>query len=273
MAKVAFWSAENKMAGNTHAVLATSTLMGISHKVTSIVIQSNFNSRKIESAFTPYDVLLETGAFESSNIGISALSRLITSNKLTSDFIQNYAKPVLKNRLDILYGINSKDRQMYEETMSNLTYLTRKANEMYDLVFIDLPKGSTEKYVESTLADADVVVCVLNQDMVKLTEFFRNINSNEILKDKQKIYVIADYDDKSKYNTFNIASRFRIKEPLYTVPHNMMFADACNDGNIVDFFYKNIQAENEKGDYNGKFIASTRQIVEKILDITKVKDA
>ena len=50
MAKVTFWSMDKAMAGNTHAILAVSTLMGITHKVTSILLQTNFNSRKVESA-------------------------------------------------------------------------------------------------------------------------------------------------------------------------------------------------------------------------------
>ncbi len=270
MAKVTFWSMDKAMAGNTHAILATATLMGISHKVTSIIIQSNFNSKKIESSYTPYDEIVESGAFESSNIGISALSRLITSNKLTPDFIQNYAKPVLKSRLDVLYGINSKDIELYNQIKENLTYLSRKANEIYDLVFLDVPKGNKDNSVNNVLLDSDIVVCMLTQDMVKLSEFFKQIENDEILKDKQKIFVIGDYDDKSKYTAYNIASRFKVKEPIFTLPHNMIFADACNDGNVIDFFYKNMNAE--KNDYNGKFIASVGEIVQKILDITKIKE-
>lgn len=270
MPKVSFWSMDKAMAGNTHAILAVSTLMGINHKITSILIQSNFNSKKIESAFTPYDQLVENGTFESSNIGISALSKLITSNKLTPDFIQNYAKPVLKNRLDVLYGINSKESEVYYETMKNLTYLARKADEIYDLVFLDLPKTANDASINNVIADSDLVVCVLNQDVVKLSDFFKQVEQDENLKDKPKLYVIGDCDEKSKYLPYNIASRYRIKDPIYSVPHNAIFADACNDGNVIDFFYKNMNAD--KNDYNGKFIASVNEIVDKIIDITKIKE-
>ena len=270
MAKVAIWSLDKAMSGNTHTAVALCTAMGITHKVTSILIQSNFNSKKMESSFTPYDELVTNGTFESSNIGISALSRLITSNKLTPDFIQNYAKPVLKNRLDILYGINSKDKDLYDDTMKNLTYLARKADEIYDLVFLDLPKTDKNDSINNVLLDADIVVCMLNQDIVKLSEFFKEIETNEILKDKQKIFVLGDYDDKGKYNAYNIASRFRLKETIYTIPHNMIFTDSCNDGLVVDFFYKNMSAE--KSDYNGKFISATCELADKVLDMSKVKE-
>ena len=270
MAKVAFWSMDKAMSGNTLSAIAISTVMGINHKVTSILIQSNFGSKKMESSFTPYDELVANGTFESPNIGISALSRLITSNKLTPDFIQNYAKPVLKNRLDILYGINSKDVDLYSDTMKNLTYLVRKADEIYDLVFLDLPKTDKDESINNVLLDADLIICMLNQDVVKLTEFFKEVENNEILKDKSKLFVIGDYDDKGKYNVYNIASKFKIKEPIYAIHHNMIFADSCNDGDVIDFFYKNANAD--KADYNGKFITSASELAQKILDVTKVKE-
>lgn len=276
MAKVSFWSMDKAMAGNTHAILAVATLMGITHKVTNILIQANYNSKKVESAFTPYDDLVRNGIFENANTGISALSRLVISNKLTPDFIQNYAKPALKGgRLDVLYGVNSKDKEMYEQIMNSLTYLLRKADEIYDLVFVDLPKGTADSSITNTLADSDAIVCVLNQDIVKLSNFFSKIDQDETLKDKQKIYVIADYDDKAKYNAYNIASRFKLKEPLYTVPHNAFFASACNDGNLTDFLYANLnhkEAGVDKNDYNAKFFIAVDEIVQKILEVTKIKE-
>ena len=100
MPRIVFWSPYENMTGNTHTAVAISTLMGMTHKVTSLLMQANFNSRKMESSFTPYEELKQSGVFNNSNIGINALIRLISSNKLTADSIQNYAKPVLKERLD-----------------------------------------------------------------------------------------------------------------------------------------------------------------------------
>lgn len=228
MPRVVFWSPDNEMTGATHAIIAVSTLMGISHKATCLLMQGHFNSRKIESSFTPYDELLASGALDNSNIGVSALIRLVTSSKLTADAIQNYAKPVLKERLDVLYGMNSKERDDYDQLVNNLPYITRKAAEVYDLVFVDLPKDTDEKFKVDTLSDSEIVVCVINQDEVKLNKFFEKIDAIEELKDKNKIYLIADYEPKARYNILNIRNKYRIKDPIYAVPHNYLFADACN---------------------------------------------
>ena len=31
-----------------------------------------------------------------------------------------------------------------------------------------------------------------------------------------------------------------IKDDILTIPHNYIFKDACNDGAVIDFFYKNL---------------------------------
>lgn len=270
MPRIAFWSPDDSMTGSTHAAIAVSTLMGITHKSTCLLMQGNYNSKKIESSFTSYEQLKASGAFDNSNIGINALIRLVTSSKLTSDAIQNYAKPVLKDRLDILYGMNSKDIEGYTQLANNLPYIIRKAAEIYDVVFVDVPKTLDKQYIEETLKDAEIVVCVVNQDIVKLDEFFSKINSNSILKDKQKIYVIGDYEAKSKYNTTNIRLKYGIKEPIYTLPHNYVFSDACNSGAVIDFLYRNINSDPK--DYNGSFIFQASQIVEKLIELGKIKD-
>ncbi|MCX8075315.1 MAG: hypothetical protein N2749_07015 [Clostridia bacterium] len=270
MARVVFWSPETNMTGNTHVAVAVATMMGISHKASCLIMNGHFNSRKIETSYTPYYELKESGALENSNIGIGALIRLVVSNKLTADVIKNYAKPVLKERLDVLYGMSGKDKDQHAQMHDSLQYITRKADEVYDIVFIDLPKASNEQYIKDILNDADIVVCIVNQDVLKLDEFFDLIANEEELKNKSKIYVVGDYESKSKYNVVNIKNKYRIKDPIYTVPHNYLFSDACNDGNVIDFFYKNINIDSK--DYNGKFLFEALNIAERILELAKIKD-
>ena len=270
MAKVVFLSPLDGASGSTHAALATSTLMGVIHKAKCILMHANENSRKIETAFTPYDQLIASGVLTSAETGVGALIKIVVSNKLSASTIKNYAKPVLKERLDILYGNTSKEKEQYEQVMDNFQLIARRADEIYDLVFIDCPKGAKDKKVQSILADADVVVCMLNQDSVKFYEFFDAIKKETCIKDKPKIFVVGDYEDRSKYNLKNIRRKFGVEEPLLAIPHNLYFAEACNDGSIIDFFYKNMNADS--GDYNGNFITNVNELIERIIVETKLKD-
>ena len=70
MPRIVFWSPYENMTGNTHTAVAISTLMGMTHQVTSLLMQANFNSRKMESSFTPYEELKQSGVFNNSNINV-----------------------------------------------------------------------------------------------------------------------------------------------------------------------------------------------------------
>lgn len=270
MAKVVFWSPITRMTGSTYSAIAISTLMGIEEDINAILMHAHWQSRKIESSFEDYDQLKNMNIFTNSNIGMTALSRLSDSNKLNPESIKNYAKPVLKQRLDIMYGTNVTTREQFASLSNTFPAIVRKANEAYDFVMVDSPKGKEQEYIKELLEDADLVVCTVPQDLVMLDEFFEEIEKNEIIKDKNKIIVIGDYENKSKCNVFNIKGRYKTKYPIFTVPHNYIFMDACNDGAVIDFFYKNIKADAR--DYNGYFIAEVRKIVKKILEITKVRE-
>lgn len=269
MAKVVIWSPFKDAVGCSHVAVAVSSIMGIKHKTTCLLMHSNFSTKKLESCFTLYNDLNTGDIITDSSLGIGSVIRLLKSNKLTPDAIQNYAKPVLKGRLDILYGMES-DMSENSEALKNLPFIIKKADEIYDVVFIDLTKTTEEEYVKEVLADADIVLTVINQDYIKIEEYFTKYVNIDILKNKNKLLVIADYENKSKYNSSNIKFKYRYKEPIYTVPHNYIFSDACNDGNVLDFLYKNINADSK--DYNGYFIDKTSNIVEKIVEIAKIKE-
>jgi len=270
MPKIVFWSPLTRMTGNTHAAIAVSTLMGMEEDISAILLHAHWLNRKIESSFTDYEQLKSMNVFTNSNIGMTALSRLVDSNKLSPEGIRNYAKPVLKQRLDIMYGTSVTTREQFASLSNTFPAIVRKADDAYDFVIVDLPKGSERSYIKEVLEDADLVICTVNQDVVSLDEFFEELENNEYIKDKNKLVVIGDYETKSKYNLFNLKGRYRVKYPILCVPHNYIFIDACNDGTVIDFFYKNAKADAR--DYNGYFISEVRKIVKKILEITKIRD-
>lgn len=270
MAKVIFWNENENLNNSTDVAIAVATSISKNYKTRSILMQTNFQNRKIESSFTPYDELKSSGVFENRDIGIGALLKTIVSNKLTATVVTNYAKPVLKERLDVMYGVVSSEKEQHTLMLSNLPYIVKKADEVYDLVFIDLAKGTSNNDIKSVIDDGDVIVYVLDQDSIKLEDYLINIENNEYLKNKSKIIVLANYDDKSKYNVWNIKKRYRVKDPIFTLPYNFVYQDSLNDGNVIDFFYRNTNLD--KGDYNGEFVNEVNNIVSKVIELSKIKD-
>ncbi len=270
MAKIVFWSPEQGTSGSTHTAIAVSSLMGITHKTSGLLIDANSNSKKIASAFTLYDDLVNANSFNDTNLGMNAIMRLIKSNKLSPDIIQNYSKPVLKGRLDILYSAIANTVTEERENLLSMPLIAKNADEVYDLVFIDLPKTTTDDSTIRVLEQADIVVCVIPQEIERLTNVLKKVESLDSLKNKKIIYTLGNYESGSRYNIFNVKLKYKLPEPLYVLPHNYLFADACNDGNILDFLYKNINAPAK--DYNGEFILRTTEIVEEIVKTLKIKE-
>ena len=181
MPKIVFWSPLAKMSGNTHAAIAVSTLMGMEEDVSAILLHAHWQSKKIESSYTDYDQLKNMNIFTNSNIGMTALSRLSESNKLLPESIKNYAKPVLKQRLDIMYGTNVTTRDQFKALSETFPAIIRKADEAYDFVIVDSPKGVEHDYIKEILEDADLVICTVNQDIVMLDEYFEELEKNELI--------------------------------------------------------------------------------------------
>ena len=269
MPKIVFWSPEARRTGQTHAAIAISTLMAMEEDYSNILIPGQWQAKKIGTAFENYELLMSKGVFTSSSIGLTALARLVSSNKITPEAIRNYSKPILKQRLDIIYGTNVNRREQFDLLIANFSSIIQKASEAYDIVWVDLPKTTEKEYIVETLKQADLVICTFNQEVALLNDYLRNINSMDVLNDKKKIILMCNYEEKSKYNIPNIRREFGIKDPVFCIPHNFIYTDACNDGNVVEgFFYKNIAADTN--DYNGYFISETRKVVKKILDLVKI---
>lgn len=270
MAKIVFWSPAEGTSGATHAAIAISSLMGITHKTSSLLIDANSNSKKIASSFTLFDDLTNSNSFNDSNLGMNAIMRLIKSNKLSPDIIQNYSKPVLKGRLDILYSAVANTSTEERENLISMPLITKNADEVYDLVFVDLPKTTTDDSVIRVLSQADIIICVIPQEVEKLSTIMKKIENVTEIKDKQKIFVLGNYEAGSKYNLFNVKLKYKLPDPLFALPHNYLFADACNDGTVLDFLYKNINAAPK--DYNGEFMIKATEIVEELVKKLKIKE-
>lgn len=268
MPKIVFWSPEAKSIGQTLSSVAITSVMAIEEDYSNLLLHGHWQAKKIESSFTYFETLKKTNVFGSSSMGITALARLVESNKLTPEGIRNYAKPVLKQRLDIMYGTNVASREQFAQLTKSLNMVIKNAVQTYDLVWIDLPKGTEKGYITEILSEADYVICTINQEAMFLDDAIKAFMENDYIKDKPRMLLICDYEPKSKYNIPNIRRKYGIKDPIYCIPRNYMFTDACNDGNVIDFIYNNLGAD--KNDYNGYFISETKEVLKEILNKVRI---
>ncbi len=265
---VSFWSTEaNGQSSATASAVAVSLMIPIKTKYKTIITQTHYNDMSLESSFFNSD---KKGRLDTSDTGVDALDRLLRSNKLTPENIANYAVPVIKGRLELLYGTFKNDKDSYSRILETMPVIIDYANQFYDIVLVDLNKGYESAEVNEILKRSDLIVFTMNQSLSVLKNVFKNIDTLKILQEKPIIPVIGRYDRFSVYNERNIARKFNYKKKIYTMPYNTQFFDSCNDGSAANFFIQNANA-NIGTDRNGFFISEISTLTDAIIEAVKPK--
>lgn len=267
---VAFWSTQDS-AQLCSTATATAVAMMIAtkmrNKYKTLVTQTNYSDMSLENSFFNPD---KRNKLDTSDTGIDALDRLLRSNKLTPENIPNYATPILKGSLELLYGTFKNDTDSYSRILETMPIIIDYANQFYDIVLVDLNKGYETSEINSILQKSDLIVFNMSQNKNILKKLFKDMNTLKILQEKPVIPVLGRYDRYSTYNEKNIARSFNYKKRIYTIPYNTQFFDSCNQGNAARFFIENANA-NMGTDRNGFFISEVAELTDAIIEAIKPK--
>lgn len=263
---VSFWNpVETAQASTTSSISAVAAMLLGKCKYRTLITQTHYSDFSLESAFFNMDKLGSKGSLDIADTGVDALDRLLRSNKLSPEGIANYAKPIYKQeRLELLYGTFKNDMDSYSRILETFPIIIDYANQFYDIVLVDLNKGSSNQEVNKILQKSDLIVLTMSQSMLVLKKAFKAMDTLKILQEKPIIPVIGKYDRFSKFADKNIARAFNYKKKIYTIPYNTQFFDACNDGTLTQFILTNMKADPAL-DRNGFFISETGKLVDAIL--------
>lgn len=269
---VSFWSTvESTQTSTTSTAVAVAnaiaTRTDIGYK--TLLMQTHYNNYDMERSYYNMDKLTSKGSLDIADTGVDALDRLLRSNKLTPENIPNYAKPILKGKLELLYGTFKNDKDSYERVLETMPIMVDYASQLYDMVFVDLNRGYGNAAMTQILQKSDLIVLTMSQKIGVLKVLFNDVENLKIFKEKPMISVIGRYDRFSKYNSKNIARNlFNYKKPIYTIPYNTQFFDSCNEGKAMDFFLGNSRADIGT-DRNGYFISEVSALADSILESIK----
>lgn len=265
---VAFWSTvDSTQTSTTSTAVAIANAIAINANVSykTLLTQTHFHNFDLEASYYNLDKMSSKGSLDIADTGIDALDRLLRSNKLAPENIPNYAKLVLRDKLELLYGSFKNDKDSYERVLETMPMIIDYAAQLYDLVFVDLNRGYDRTEINQILQKADLIVLTFSQKMEVLKKLFASIDDLKIFREKPIIPVIGRYDRFSKYNTKNIARAFNYKKNIYCIPYNTQFFDACNEGKALNFFIENKNADIAT-DRNGFFISEVNKIADEILN-------
>ena len=265
---VSFWSTEDSaQLCSTATAVATSMMISTRTKYKTLVTQTHYSDMSLEYSFFNPD---KRTKLDTSDTGIDALDRLLRSNKLTPENIPNYATPVMKGRLELLYGTFKNDTDSYSRILETMPIIIDYANQFYDIVLVDLNKGYESSEINAILQKSDLIVFNMSQSKHMLKKLFKDMSTLKILQEKTVIPVLGRYDRYSAYSERNIARSFNYKKKIYTIPYNTQFFDACNQGEAAKYFidYSNADMGTDR---NGFFISEVANLTDAIVEAIKPK--
>lgn len=242
MSIITFASEDVKETGQSLSVAAIATAMAIEHNYKILVFSTDFLDKTLESCFWNLNIR-RGGLFSSANVmdvsnGLEGLVRTFASNRASSDIIRSYAKPVLKDRLDVLQSSKTVDYKEYDNISKYFFQIADVANTYYDIVFIDLSKKMSKENRDKILNISDLIVVNLRQNMSAINKFMELKTENEFFRKSNVLLMLGRYNPNSKYSSKNVARFLKEKNIPFTIPYNILFADDCSEGKVIDYFLK-----------------------------------
>ncbi len=269
---ISFWNNSNRETGQTLSSVAVATMLAFAHNYKILEISTDFMDRTVEECFwdiakTKKTTSMFVGKQPGMNEGVEGLTKVLESNRTGTNIVSNYAKAVLRDRLDILLSPTTKNVEDYARTSSYYPQIMTTASKEYNFVIVDVDKKMKPEHQEAILKNSDLIVITFKQGQSELDRILECKQNDPIFSQRNTMLLMGKYDKDSKYNLKNI-SRF-LRDDVNAIPYNTLYGEAVSSGEVADFFYKFMRMEN-KTDPTAMFIQESRNTCEKIL--RKVKE-
>jgi len=239
-------------------MIAVATVAVLQYNIKALLVQTHFCLNNLERSLIGYqrdpDSLID--------IGIDELARSPKLANLDKETIYNCSINALKN-LHLLPG-TLRHREDYERsTAPKLNRIVTSAEKFYDIIFIDTNAGNSQTSMDMLHA-ADLIVVNLSQNIFVIDKYFEDYNFDP----DKTFYLIGDYEKDSKYNLFNLKSKYEFfnNKNIGVIPHCVFYKDAQSSENALRFIRSNIDCN--KGP-NAYFIKAIKEASEMILDKVK----
>lgn len=270
MSIVTFKNCRKEQTGKTLAIAAISTYMAIEHNYRILVISTGKEDKTLDNCFwEEKKVKKNLGLFgpntnTAMEEGISGVSKIMKSNKLSPENITNYTKIVFKDRLEILQTYKGNQDE-YRDLSRMYPEIISLANNYYDLVFVDLDEELNENTKNKILEMSNLNVVNLSQRLASINKFIQIREEEKMFNSKKTLILIGRYDKFSKYTIKNISRYMNEKNKVSTIPYNTLFFEASEEAKVPDLFLRLRKKNTNEEDRNAFFIAEVGRTVENII--------
>ena len=189
MSIVTFWSNTKKETAQTLSMLAIASYMSVEKNSRILMVDVNTNDKTIQNAYfneqdtsTRKVIKKLSGGRMDIGSGIDGLSKLLASGKNSGESITNYSQIIFKGRLEVILSYISGVESDIQRVRNTYKDLVRLANQQYDYVFVDLPKGLGDPVTEEILAISDVIVFNITQRQIDIDNYVSLKMDNPIFK-------------------------------------------------------------------------------------------
>lgn len=273
MAIVSFWSNTKKETAQTLSMIALASYISVENNSKILMIDVNLNDKTIRNAFwqdkqqeTTKQMIkqLSDGKLDIGS-GIEGLSKLLASGKISPEVITNYANIVYRGRLEAILSLISNVQDDIDRVRSVYIELIKLANQQYDYVFIDVPKGFKDPLTNQILEMSDVIVYNMTQRLRDMDEYLEMKTNNPLFQKDKVLPLIGRYDRFSKYTKKNIARYLGEKKDIPAVSYNTLFFESASEGDIGNFFLKFRKSLISSQDRNVVFIDEIANTAERLM--------
>lgn len=269
---ITFWSKTKKETAQTLSMIAIATYMAVENNSRILIIDTNFSDKTIQNSYfvdkstSTKKVIKElSGGKIDIGTGIEGLAKLITSGKSSGDSITDYARVILKGRLEAILSYDPRTEEDKNRIVSVYKDLIKLANQQYDYVFVDAQKGLETPFINEILDISHVIVYNITQRLRDMDEYIELKSTNPIFKTEKVLPLIGRYDRFSKYTKKNIARYLGEKKEIPAVSYNTLFFESANEGGIGQYFLKFRKSLISSQDRNAVFVDEVANATERLI--------
>lgn len=269
---ITFWSNTKKETAQTLSMIAIASHIAVENNSKILIIDTNFNESTIKNAYwqetnnnTKKMIRELSGGKIDIGSGIEGLAKVLSSGRSAGNVISDYSKVVFKGRLEVILSFMSENEIDQSRIKSVYKELIKLAGVQYDYVFVDLPKGLDDPFVNEILDMTDVIVYNMSQRIADMDDYIKLKIENQTLKVNKMIPLIGKYDKYSKYTKKNIARNIGEKGDIPAVSYNTLFFEAANEGGIGNYFLKFRKSLISSTDRNASFVDEVENAANRII--------
>ncbi len=271
MSVITFWNNGKDQSGKTLSAVAIATYMAIEHNYKILLISTSHKDKTIDNCYwgkTEEKKRKSLGLFgPNTNVymgnGMEGIVPMMKSNKLTPELITNYTKIIFKDRLEVLPCFTGEDDE-YQEAVTMYSDIISKANNYYDLVFVDLDHSVGEEQENKILNQSTIIMATISQRITSMDKFLKLQADDERFSGPKVLLLIGRYDRYSKYTLKNITRYMKEKNKISTVPYNTLFFESAEEATVPDLFLR-FRKINDEEDRNYLFMKEIKRCSENII--------